>query len=128
MPRTRRHQRAPLTQPQPSPTSVNGPSGEVLTLAEAAAYLRLPEVEFVGLVHSQGLPGRCIAGQWRFLKAAIQLWLATASPTWEMRKAAILELAGKYKDDPELEQIVEQAYRRRRRLITEVGSPKDVSD
>ena len=44
---------------------------------EAAGYLRLPEAEVVGLVHSQGLPGRCVAGEWRFLKAAIQHWLAT---------------------------------------------------
>jgi len=100
----------------------------VLTLAETAAYLRLAEAEVVGLVHSQGLPGRCTAGEWRFLKAAIQHRLATASPTWETRKAAILELAGKYKDDPDLEQIVEDAYRQRGRPITEGGSSKNVSD
>jgi hypothetical protein len=39
--------------------------------------------------------------------------LATGSPTWDTRKAAILELSGKYKDDPDLENIVEDAYRRR---------------
>jgi Helix-turn-helix domain len=127
MPRTKKDRPAALSQPQSPPESVNGLSGEVLTLAEAAAYLRLPEAEVVGLVHSQGLPGRCIAGQWRFLKAAIQLWLATAPPTWEIRKVAILESAGKYKDDPDLEQIVEQAYRQRRRPITEGGSSKDSS-
>jgi excisionase family DNA binding protein len=128
MPRTKKHQPGPLSQPQPLPVSVNGPSGEVLTLAEAAAYLRLPEAEVVGLVHSQGLPGRCIAGEWRFLKAALQNWLATASPTWETRKAAILELAGKYKDDPDLEQIVEEAYRRRGRPMTGGGSSKNHGD
>src|SRR5205823_4609521 len=37
---------------------VNGPAGEVLTLAEAAAYLRLPEDEVVRLVNQQELPGR----------------------------------------------------------------------
>ena len=97
-------------------------------MAEAAAYLRLAEAEVVGLVHSQGLPGRYIAGEWRFLKAAIQHWLATAPPTWEMRKAAILELAGKYKDDPDLEQIVEEAYRRRGRPITSAVSSKNSSN
>ena len=45
--------------------------------------------------------------------SAVQHWLAAASPTWETRKAAILELAGKYKEDPDLEKIVEEAYRRR---------------
>jgi len=128
MPRTKKDQPGPRSQPKPPPTSVNGPTGEVLTLAEAAAYLRLREPEVLGLVHSQGLPGRCIASEWRFLKAAIQHWLATASSTWETRKAAILELAGKCKDDPDLEQIVEDAYRRRGRPITEGGSSKNVSD
>jgi excisionase family DNA binding protein len=127
MPRTEKQQSGRLSQPSP-PTSVNGPSGEVLTLAEAAAYLRLPEAEIVGLVRSQGLPGRCIGGEWRFLKAAIQHWLATASPTWETRKAAILELAGKYKDDPDLERIVEEAYRRRGRPITRGGSSTELSE
>jgi len=108
--------------------SVDGPSGAVLTLAEAAAYLRLPEVEVVGLVHSQGLPGRRIASEWRFLKAAIEQWLATASPPWEARKAAILKLAGKCKEDPDLEQIVEDAYRRRGRPITEGSSSKNLSN
>ena len=127
MPRMKKHHPDALPQPQPPPASVNGPSGEVLTLAEAAAYLRLPEAEVAGLVQSQGLPGRRIAGQWRFLKAAIQHWLASAPQTWETRRAAILELAGKYKDDPDLERIVQEAYRRRGRPMTG-GSSNDVRD
>jgi hypothetical protein len=103
-------------------TSMNAPSSEVLTLPEAAAYLRLPEAEVVRSVQSQGLPGRCIAGEWRFLKSAIQHWLSSVSPTWEMRRAEILDLAGKYWDDPDLESIVEDAYRRRGRPITKRGS------
>ena len=128
MPRTKKHQAGSPPQPQPAPTSVNGPSGEVLTLADAAAYLRLSETEVVGLFHSQGLPGRCIASEWRFLKSAVQHWLATASPTWETRKAAILELAGKYKEDPDLEKIVEEAYRRRGRQSSERRSSKEFGD
>ena len=97
----------------PRVTSTNGRTEEVLTLPEAAAYLRLAESEVVGLAHTQGLPGRYVAGEWRFLKAALQHWLATGSPTWDTRKAAILELSGKYKDDRDLENIVDDAYRRR---------------
>ena len=119
MPRPGPHRGKTLSPHQP--TSVNGPSSEVLTLTEAAAYLRLPEAEVVGAVQSQGLPGRCIAGEWRFLKSAIEHWLASASPTWEIRKAEILDLAGKYRDDPDLESIVEDAYRRRGRPITRRG-------
>jgi hypothetical protein len=128
MPRTKKQQAAPRSHAETPPKSVNGPSGEVLTLADAAAYLRLSETEVVGLVRSQGLPGRCIAGEWRFLKSAVQHWLATASPTWETRKAAILELAGKYKEDPDLEEIVKEAYRRRGRPISERGSSKEFGD
>ena len=128
MPRTKKLQPVPRSRPQLPRASVNGPSGEVLTLAEAATYLRLPETEVADLVHSQGLPGRCIAGDWRFLRAVIQHWLATASPTWEPRKSAILELSGKYMDDPDLEGIVEEAYRRRGRPITEGGSSKNLRD
>jgi excisionase family DNA binding protein len=128
MPRTRKRQPAPPSQPELKSMSVDWRSAEVLTLAEAAAYLRLTEAEIVGLVHSQGLPGRCIAGQWRFLKAAIECWLATASPSWEERRASILELAGKYREDADLEQIVEDAYRRRGRPITEGSSSKNFSD
>jgi excisionase family DNA binding protein len=119
----------PRTKPKPEPAPVappaaptNGPPGDVLTLSEAAAYLRLPEAEVVGLVHSQELPGRYIAGQWRFLKLAIQQWLSTGSPTWETRKAAQLAAAGSFRDDPDLLAIVEEAYRRRGRPITEDGS------
>jgi hypothetical protein len=125
MPRTKKLQPVPRSQPQPPRASVKSSSGEVLTLAEAATYLRLPEADVVDLVHSQALPGRCIAGDWRFLKTAIQDWLGTTSPTWETRKVAILELAGKYKEDPDLEGIVEDAYRRRGRPIIEGGSSKN---
>ena len=62
------------------------------------------------------------------LKAAIQHWLATASPTWETRNAAILELAGKYKEDPDLEQIFEEPDRRRGRPITEGGLSENLGD
>jgi excisionase family DNA binding protein len=101
---------------------VNGPAGEVLTLAEAAAYLRLPEEEIVRLVREQELPGRYAGTEWRFFKTAIQQWLsqpgATASPPkkdfWESQ-------LGAFKDDPHLEAIVQEAHRRR-------GRPKAEED
>ncbi len=127
MPRTKKHESVWGSQAQPASLSFSGSSREVLTLAEAAAYLRLPEAEVVRLVHSQGLPGRCIADEWRFLEAAVKLWLATSSTTWEARKAAILELAGKYKEDGDLERIVEDAYRQRGRPIAQEDSFKKPS-
>jgi len=107
---------------QPQPTSVNGSMGEVLTLAEAATYLRLSESDVIRLVHSQSLPGRFTGSEWRFLKTAIQQWLSTGLPTPESRKAALLAAAGAFKDDPDLVPLVEEIYRRRGRPITEDGS------
>jgi len=123
MPRTKKANPDRIRQPnKPRKAAVNGISGDVLTLAEAAAYLRLPEANLVNAVHSEGLPGRLVAGEWRFLKIAIQQWLSTNLPTPEMRKAAQLAVAGAWKDDPYLEDMLEEIYRRRGRPITEDGS------
>ncbi len=110
----------PVSQSEPEPAIVKGPPGEVLTLAEAAAYLRLSEADVLRLVDQQGLPARRLAKEWRFLKAAIQQWLSTPPP--RNSKEALLALAGAWKDDPYLEDMVEEIYRRRGRPITEDGS------
>jgi len=88
---------------------------EIFTLAEAAAYLRVSEADVLELVNSQNLPGRLVGSDWRFLKTAIQQWLTQGSPSTQSRKAAQLALAGKYKDDPDLMRICEEAYRQRGR-------------
>ena len=48
---------------------------EVLTLAEVAAYLRVPEEAVSELVSKDGLPAQKIGGEWRFLKRAVAEWL-----------------------------------------------------
>src|SRR5437660_5447179 len=98
MPRTRKPKPTPGPEPEPQPAAVNGPPGEVLTLAEAAAYLRLPEQDVIAAASSQGLPGWLVGGEWRFLKTALQQWLSASQPTAEMRKAAQMALAGAWKD------------------------------
>jgi hypothetical protein len=123
MPRTTKKPKPkPTPQPEPQPAAMNGPPGEVLTLAEAAAYLRLPEKAVITATSTQGLPGRLVAGEWRFFKTALQQWLSHSEPTEEMRKAAQMAVAGSWKDDPYLEDMVEEIYRRRGRPITEDGS------
>jgi excisionase family DNA binding protein len=92
-------------------------SVEVLTLSEAAAYLRLAEEDVVRLAHLQELPGRQIGNEWRFLKAGLQDWLRT--PARQSGKEALLALTGKWKDDPDIEEIVRKAFRRRGRPLTE---------
>lgn len=89
-------------------------SGEVLTLTEAAAYLRVGENQLAELTARQEVPGRQIAGEWRFLKAALATWLA-APPRkgfWETQFGAL-------KDDPYLEEMLREIYRQRGRAMTE---------
>jgi excisionase family DNA binding protein len=49
---------------------------EVLTLAEAAAYLRVAEEELADLAVGGGIPARRIGGEWRFLRGALDDWLS----------------------------------------------------
>ena len=95
--------------------SVAKPLPEVLTLEEAAEYLRVSESDISDLVRQQDLPGRKIGDQWRFLRAALQDWLR--SPL--LQKERLRELAGAWKDDPYLDDILEQIYKERGRPMTE---------
>lgn len=91
--------------------------GAVLTLTEAAAYLRVAEGEVKRLVEMRALPGRQIGGEWRFLKAGLQDWLR--APIAASGKEAFLALAGVWRDDSDVEQIVRDAHRRRGRADVE---------
>ena len=117
MPRTRKK---PQKVVESVPPPANGAVGDVLTLAEAAAYLRVPVSEMAALIEGQGLPARRVGEDWRVLKAAIQDWLRTA-PAPRSSKQALLDMAGAFKDDPYLDEIVKEAYRRRGRPMTEGG-------
>jgi excisionase family DNA binding protein len=94
-------------------------TADVLTLAEAAAYLRCPEAEVVRLIHSQGLLGRAVGGEWRFLKTALQDWWRTPLP--RPSKEAMRSTIGSWKDDPYLEEMLKEIYRKRGRPMTEDG-------
>jgi excisionase family DNA binding protein len=87
--------------------------GAVLTLSEAAAYLRVAENHVQRLAEMHELPGRRIGGEWRFLRAGLQDWLR--KPPGRTGKEAFLALAGAWRDDPDVEQIVRDALRRRGR-------------
>jgi len=87
--------------------------GEVMTLAEAATYLRVTEKDIVHLVRKQGLPGREVGNDWRFLRASIDSWLGrpevpSQARFWQTHFGAL-------KADPYLADIVREAYRRRGR-------------
>src|SRR5438034_929594 len=113
----------PRTKPKPEPSltppasTANGPVAEVLTLADAAEYLRLSESDVLRLVHEQGLPARQVGSEWRFFKAAIQHWLSTPPPRYS--KEAQLAVAGAWKDDPYVEEELKEALKGRGRAMTE---------
>jgi excisionase family DNA binding protein len=90
---------------------------DVLTLREAAAFLRVSEREVEALAAAQPLPARKVGAEWRFLKSALEDWLRTISPP--AGKEALLALAGAFKEDPDLSNIVEAAYRQRGRPMVD---------
>ncbi len=102
---------------KPAPRIPLGAASEVLTLAETAAYLRVTEEEVVRLAGPAGLPGRLIGEHWRFLKSAIQAWLAT--PPGRSGKEALLSVAGAWKDDPDLDEMLGKIYKARGRPMVE---------
>lgn len=84
---------------------------QVLTLEDAAAYLRLP-TETVARKAARGeIPGRRIeAGDWRFLLRALEDWLRTAD-----QRTVLLRQAGALADDDTLEELLANIYNARGR-------------
>jgi excisionase family DNA binding protein len=97
--------------PRPATTAAAVTNGEVLTLAETAEYLRVTENEVAQLVRDQGLPGRKLGDDWRFLKTAVQDWLR-APPS---KKEGLLMQIGAFKDDPNLGEMLEEIHKQRGR-------------
>jgi excisionase family DNA binding protein len=55
------------------------PAPEVLTLGEAAELLRLSPEQLESAAASGELPGRRIAGEWRFSQSALISWLGSGA-------------------------------------------------
>lgn len=51
---------------------------DVLTLAQAAALLQVDQAALAELADGGEVPGRRIAGEWRFARSALVDWLASA--------------------------------------------------
>lgn len=81
---------------------------DVLTLDEAAEYLRVSTADVLVMIKKQGLPGRRFGTQWRF-KTALQDWLSRP------QRRGILGHVGKIKDDPYLDEMLKDIYARRGR-------------
>ena len=114
----------PRTKQEPARQSpaavVNGPTDEVLTLSEAATYLKLPGDDVVRMVREQGLHARQVGSEWRFLKSAIDDWLRTG-PQPKSNKEAWRALVGVWKDDPTVDRLREIIAKQRKEFDAEVG-------
>lgn len=90
---------------------------EVMDLAAAAKFLRLPTKTVVRLVKDQGLPGRKIGKDWRFLRAAIERWLEPA----RINGRSILDQSGALANDPTYEEYRKIREENRQRWNEEVA-------
>ncbi len=91
----------------------------MLTLAEAAAYLRVPEDDVLRMVQEQSLHARQVGAEWRFLKSAIDDWLRTG-PRPKTNKEAWDAVIGIWKDDPSVDQLREEIHKWRKQIDAEV--------
>lgn len=71
------------------------------------------EAQLESLLEASDVPGKRIGNEWRFSRTGLQNWLSSPRPEAGMKK--VLALAGSFKDDPFLDEIVREAYRRRGR-------------
>lgn len=108
--------------------------GDVLTLAEVAAYLRVDEAALKVVADASQLPGRVIAGEWRFHRQAIDSWLRSGwgeGADWEQPapkqfkstsslNAGFLSSIGMFADDESLEPMAEAIHRERQRYLVGV--------
>ena len=88
----------------------------VLTLEDAAAFLRLSEDTVRRRAEQGEIPGREVEGAWRFLLAALEDWLRTPDP-----RTVLLGQAGALSDDESLDDLLGEIYRARGRPEAEDG-------
>jgi excisionase family DNA binding protein len=95
----------------------SGPAPDVMGLADAAKFLRLPAKTIVRLVKEQGLPGRQIGKEWRFLRAAIERWLEPA----KAQGGSVLDQFGILANDPDYDEYRKTLERIRKEWNEEVA-------
>jgi excisionase family DNA binding protein len=86
---------------------------DVLTVDEAARYLRISKDALKRLAAQGKIPGRQIDRHWRFLKIALEDWLR--GPGGRDGRTALLEQAGAFKDDETLPALRAAIYAARGR-------------
>lgn len=94
---------------------------DVLTLADAAELLRVPESAVRQLVASGEVPGRLIGGEWRLLRSTILTWLSgvdrdelDATGPKDEGRAAVATESWNQATSKEAEEFIQQVYASRR--------------
>jgi excisionase family DNA binding protein len=89
---------------------------DVLTPSQAADYLQVDERTVIEEAESGRLPGQRLGGQWRFLRLAITDWLCPTPPQGEIKSSRdrMLALAGAWRDDPTVDAMMKEIYRKRK--------------
>jgi excisionase family DNA binding protein len=95
----------------------NGAAPVVMDLAAAAKFLKLPKRTVERLVAEQGLPGRKIGKEWRFLRAAIERWLEPD----KAHGGSVLDQFGMFANDPSFEEYRRIVEENRRKWNEEVA-------
>ncbi len=86
------------------------PDTGVLTLDEAAAFLRLSPDTVERQATEGNIPGQYIEGTWRFLHAALEDWLRHRDS-----RTVLLRQAGMLADDDNWPALLDAVYRSRGR-------------
>ncbi len=89
----------------------HGQPAEVLTPSGLAAYLQLPEIVILQEANAGRIPGRCIAGEWRFLRSAIANWFEHVEVPSKPRPK--IGVGRDFDEDPEA--IIASIYRERKK-------------
>ena len=89
----------------------------ILTLPEAARFLRISKETLHKLAKEGKVPARKVGAEWRFLRSALEDWVRGQGDP----QAALLQQAGLFKDDPDLPRILNDIYRARGRPENEDG-------
>ncbi len=91
------------------------PTG-VMTLADTAAFLRVAEDAVLKLAEAGTLPGRKVAGEWRFLESKLREWLSQPEPdTEEAYHKRLMAMAGSMAHDDTAMEMLENIYAERRK-------------
>ena len=93
---------------------------DVMTTSQVATYFQLPEAVILAEANAGRLPGRRIAGEWRFIRIALTEWLQSGGgvPT-ASSKARLRAVIGTWKDDPTVDPMIARIEADRR--ATPVG-------